>query len=101
MKGHGTLPELVLTQKLIEVDNYLVQKPQALDALVVPFKLDIKLGKVCYRREHYADVVALFVVNLVHIFVSSQEVVSNVNGENVREKLSVVGLKVFHVFFLF
>lgn len=94
-------PEFILTQKFVKVNDDLIQEPQTLDALVVPFELDIKFGKVCYRREHDTNVVALFVVNLVHVLVASQKVVGDVDRENVREKLSVVGLKVFHVFFLF
>ena len=55
----------LLFEDLVKVSDNLIEKAQALDALVVGLKLNVELGEVGDRGEDDAATVALLVVELL------------------------------------
>ena len=55
----------LLGEQLVKIGYDLVQQSETLDTLVVRLQFHVELGKVRYRGEHYANEVALFVVQLL------------------------------------
>ena len=55
----------LLFEDLVKVSDNLIEKAQALDALVVRLKLNVELGEVGDRGEDDAATVALLVVELL------------------------------------
>lgn len=55
----------LLGEQLVEIGDDLVQEPETLDALVVRLEFHVELGEVWYRGEHYANKVALLVIQLL------------------------------------
>merc|ERR1719237_844225 len=90
----------LLFENFVEVSNNLIEKAQALNALIVGLKLNVELREVGDGGEDDAPAVALLVVQLIVILVSGHEVLGNVDGEDVGEQLLVVRLQVLHLLLL-
>ena len=56
----------LLFEDLVKVGDNLIEKAQALNALIVGLKLDVELGEVGDGGEDDAPAVALLVVQLLH-----------------------------------
>lgn len=76
----------LLGEQLVEIGYDLVQESETLDTLVIRLQFHVELGKVWYRGEHYANEVALFVVQLLE----------NVNSRG-RMNSSVIPSLIFFV----
>ena len=66
-----------LGEELVEIGDDLVQQPETLDALVIRLELHVKFGEVWYRGEHYANEVALLVVQFLQSLISWKNVWRN------------------------
>lgn len=52
----------LLGEQLVKIGYDLVQQSETLDTLVIRLQFHVKLRKIWYRGEHYANEVALFVI---------------------------------------